>query len=684
MTDTRNGDRRATAPLVRIRPACTADPGTLIDREWLVTNGLGGYASGSVLGIPTRRYHGLFVPSLSDPKGRFVTLPRIDELLEHAPGRWVNLGGAECADGRLVSEAPHHLHEFRLDGTLPVWTYDVAGRRIEKSIAMPHHQNTVCLRYRLLEGAPIAVRLRLYASNRRIDSMLERRGDWPFTMVLSGPHQALHMHGGALVVRLRMRADAPLFVADPSVENDVLYRVERDRGYDCVEQHYSPGWYAFTLSGEHEASFTATCEAREALTIEPSSVFAAERSRLEHLLRAAGPTIDDDVARQLVMHADQFIVRPGSREEETLLAASAGERVRSVIAGYHWFNDWGRDTMISLEGLALCTGRHAEARAILTTFAHYVKDGLIPNFFPEGEREAVYHTVDASFWYFHAIERYLAHTGDRGLLRELYPALRSIVEHHVAGTRFGIGMDPADALIREGAEGYQLTWMDAKVGDWVVTPRRGKPVEIQALWYNALRLMQAWSAELGEPSGDVALYADRARASFNARFWIDERRHLKDVIDGPHGDDASLRPNQVFAISLAHPILDDARWAPVLDTVRAALLTPFGLRTLSPDAPDYQRFYEGALRARDAAYHQGTVWPWLIGHYVDAWARTHGRARDARALLQQFPTHLLEAGMGSISEIFDAEPPHRPRGCIAQAWSVAEVLRAWIGTRADA
>jgi predicted glycogen debranching enzyme len=333
--------------------------------------------------------------------------------------------------------------------------------------------------------------------------------------------------------------------------------------------------------------------------------------------------------------------------------------------------------MISLEGLTLCTGRHREAGAILRTFSHYVKDGLLPNLFPEGEREPLYHTADATLWYFHAIDRYQRTVGDDDIVRELYPVLQSIIEHHVAGTRFGIGVDGEDGLLHAGAPGYQLTWMDAKVDDWVVTPRRGKPVEIQALWYNALCLMARWGQGLDQPVDEYRRWAVRARTSFNARYWHAAGGYLLDVIDGDDGDDASCRPNQVFALSLPHPILDETRWRAMLDCVRAKLLTPYGLRTLSPDHPDYKRNYHGDLRTRDAAYHQGTVWPWLIGPFIDAWLRVHGNRSQARAMLSAFPDHLREAGVGSISEVFDAEQSYLPRGCIAQAWSVAETLRAW-------
>jgi predicted glycogen debranching enzyme len=339
--------------------------------------------------------------------------------------------------------------------------------------------------------------------------------------------------------------------------------------------------------------------------------------------------------------------------------------------------------MISLEGLTLATGRHVEAGYILRTFAHYVRDGLIPNMFPDGQNEGLYHTADATLWYFQAVDRYVGTTGDRATLRALLPVFRDIVDHHVRGTRFGIGVDPSDGLLRQGAEGYQLTWMDAKVGDWVVTPRRGKAVEINALWYNALRLLERW---LREEEGDeaalpTATLADRSRESFNSRFWYEAGGYLYDVVDGEAGDDTACRPNQLLAVSLEHPVLEQARWAPVVDIVQDRLLTPVGLRSLAPGHPDYKPTYHGDLRARDAAYHQGTVWGWLIGPMIDAWLRVHPQDRAAaRDLLAGFTGHLGEACIGSVSEVFDAEEPYTPRGCVAQAWSVAEVLRCWLKT----
>src|SRR5262245_33556182 len=383
----------------------------------------------------------------------------------------------------------------------------------------------------------------------------------------------------------------------------------------------------------------------------------------------------DDLERWLTLAADQFIVCPGSRMEEPALAHETSDQARTVIAGYHWFTDWGRDTMISLEGLTLCTGRHHEARSILRTFARYVEDGLLPNLFPEGQRKALYHTADATLWYFHALHRYYKVTNDFETLRNLYPVVRSILDHHIRGTHFGIGVDGEDGLLHAGAEGYQLTWMDAKVGDWVVTPRRGKPVEIQALWYNALCCMTQWGAVVGEPSDRWATLAAQAFHSFNRRFWHQEGSYLLDVIDGEGGNDSSLRPNQLLAISLENPILDQSKWQAVVDVVAEKLLTPVGLRSLARDHRDYKPKYFGDLRARDAAYHQGTVWVWVIGPFIDAWLKVYPDITVARAMLDGLKAHLLEQGIGTVSEIFDGDPPYLPRGCIAQAWSVAEVLR---------
>jgi predicted glycogen debranching enzyme len=471
---------------------------------------------------------------------------------------------------------------------------------------------------------------------------------------------------------------------DRGISKDLFYRVEARRGYDCQGMLWSPGYFSAKLSTGAGATLVASTEAWSAiLALEPDEALAVERERREHLVAAAHPAARDGLAAELVLAAEQFILTPAGRIEDAARAHAAGDEVRTVIAGYHWFTDWGRDTMISLEGLTLATGRLAEAGWILRTFAHYIHDGLIPNMFPEGENQGLYHTADATLWFFHALDRYLKATDDRETLRLVLPKLLDIVAHHRQGTRFGIGVDPQDGLLRQGVEGYQLTWMDAKVDDWVVTPRRGKAVEINALWYNALCLLEGWLREeqSEKDAQGLAEQAERARQSFNERFWYKEGGYLYDVIDGEHGDDPTCRPNQLFAISLPHAILDQKRWTQVLEVVRKQLLTPVGLRSLAPGHSDYKSRYDGDLRARDAAYHQGTVWAWLIGPFVDAWLKVHPEDRaGARRWLEGFEPHLSEAGTGTISEIFDAEEPFTPRGCAAQAWSVAEVLRCLVKT----
>ncbi len=422
--------------------------------------------------------------------------------------------------------------------------------------------------------------------------------------------------------------------------------------------------------------------------LNPEEAQKAERTRRERLLELGHVSATDGVAAELILAADQFVITPAGRAEEAARAHAAGDEVRTVIAGYHWFTDWGRDTMISLEGLTITTGRTLEAGYILRTFAHYVRDGLIPNMFPDGENAGLYHTADATLWFFHALGRYLEATNDRTTLEALLPTLGEIIDRHLAGTDFNIHVDPEDGLLCQGKEGYQLTWMDAKMGDWVVTPRRGKAVEINALWYNALQLFAGWLRTSGkkEAAARYAEHAQRAQQSFNDRFWYAKGGYLYDVIDGPDGaPDDSIRPNQIFAISLEHPVLERKRWESVLAVVERDLLTPVGLRSLSPANTEYKKNYHGDLKTRDAAYHQGTVWAWLIGPFIDAWLKLHpNELEKARAFLSAFPEHLDESGLGTISEVFDAEAPHVPRGCVAQAWSVAEVLRCWVKTERPA
>jgi predicted glycogen debranching enzyme len=667
----------STASRPTIMGTMIDDPSSLLAKEWLVTNGTGGYASGSLLGIATRRYHGLFVPDLPG-RGRTLIIPRLDETVEHG-SHTVLLSGAEYAGGRVELDGARYLIDIRREWQTPVWTYDIGGSVFEKRIVAPHGQNTTYVQYRCLNGS-MRLRLRPYVTFRMPDARLGKGYAEVFPLTITSGRYEMSLPQGAPTLKLCVRPQKGVFVADELVTEEVSYRVDRDRGSEHMQDLFSPGYFMVDLSEGQRVAWVASVEPWEMLDFDCDEILEAEQRRLEKVMSAAPALRKDDFAEQLQLAADQFIVRPGARPEEQALAEAAGDEAKTIIAGYHWFGDWGRDTMISLEGLTLCTGRSQETRAILRTFARYIRDGLLPNLFPEGSRQALYHTADATLWYFHALDRYLAATQDRDTLMQLYPVLKEVVRRHRQGTRFNIGVDSRDGLLHAGAPGYQLTWMDAKVDDWVVTPRRGKPVEIQALWYNALRLMADWAGQLGEQQGPWLEMAEQAEASFHRRYWFADGGYLYDVVDGENGNDTSLRPNQIFSVSLRFPILREERWRPVVDVVSNRLLTPYGLRTLSPDHPDYKPTYAGDLRARDAAYHQGTVWPWLIGHYIDARLRVYSDKAEARGLLRAFADHLRDAGMGTISEIFDAEPPYQPRGCIAQAWSVAEVLRAFLKT----
>lgn len=668
----------------------------LVSREWLVTNGLGGYASGTVGGVPTRRYHGLLVAALPAPLGRVMMLNRLAERILLPGGVAGRLGGLERS-GSLKVPGAGSLAEFRLEAGLPVWRHRVGPALIEKRILLLHRQNTVHVTYRLLEGADVArVEARIGLNIRPHDDPVSTPLKLPYTLSMTDDrfevHAHAHFHGDfepdALMLRLHLWGARPYMALAPGVTRGVYFRIEAGRGYSDTGDFWTPGAFRFDLRAGREVTLGASAEPWDTfLALEPDAARSAESFRRESLIEAAPADLRTGFGAELVLAADQFLITPAGRVVDEARKQAEGGEALTVIAGYHWFTDWGRDTMIALEGLTLTTGRAREAGAILRTFSRYVRDGLIPNFFPDGKNEGLYHTADATLWFFHALGRYLTATGDRATLRLILPTLIDIVDHHRRGTRFGIGVDPADGLLKQGAEGYQLTWMDAKVDDWVVTPRRGKAVEINALWHNALRLLEDWARAEGRAreADEAAQSAERAREAFNKRFWNQAAGCLFDVVDGENGDDPAIRPNQILALSLEHPVLDPSRWEPVLETVRAKLLTPLGLRSLAPGEPDYKPGYYGDLRSRDAAYHQGTVWAWLIGPYVDAWLRVHpGDVEGVRDILAGFEAHLGEAGMGTISEIFDAEPPFHPRGCIAQAWSVAEVLRGLAGRKAEA
>ena len=661
----------------------------LLTREWLVTNGLGGYASGTISGAITRRYHGLLIAALPAPHGRMVMWSHVSEFLRFGPKDVVSLGGEERAGGQLDLQGADFLREFRLEDGLPVWTYHVRDLVLEKSVLLPHLQNTVHVNYRVLAGEKRArLELRPAFHFRHHEAPVDVGTAGPYKLTSVGDRYEIAAPRGRALPPLRMKVCdcASAFTISAKKLRQVVYRTEQSRGYAHEGDLWSPGFFHVDLEETDSATLVGSTEEWDIVEVlGPHNALAAEQERRARLLQGAVPKARRDFPAELIFAADQFVITPAGRFEEAARAHAAGDEVRTVIAGYHWFTDWGRDTMISLEGLTLLTGRWLEAGYILRTFAYYIRDGLIPNMFPDGAREGVYHTADATLWFFHALGRYLERTKDFNTLELLLPSLIDIAEHHLRGTRFNIHVDPNDGLLAQGEAGYPLTWMDAKMDDWVVTPRRGKAVEINALWYNALCLLANWLRETGEETSAKRYdkWAEKARASFNQRFWFAEGGYLYDVVDVDGGSDrdASCRPNQLFAISLDHPVLNPAHWRSVVEIAEKKLVTPVGLRSLSPDDPNYKPIYGGDLRSRDGAYHQGTVWAWLIGPFIDAWLKVHPHDRAAaRKFLETFPVHLSDNGIGTISEVFDAREPHLAGGCIAQAWSVAEVLRAWLET----
>jgi predicted glycogen debranching enzyme len=629
-------------------------------REWLETNGIGGFSSSTLPGINTRRYHGLLVAATHPPVGRMVLLSKLEETLV-IDGTPFDLS-ANRYPGVVHPSGFRYLKQFRLE-PFPVFTFEVNGVQIEKSIFMVHGENTTVVLYEIKStggSQTVQLELRPLLAFRDYHSLTHENGaihgrvnDQPGVASFS-PYAglpALYLaHEGATVEETG------------HWYRNFEYDVERERGLDYREDLYNPCVLRSSLGQVKTFAVIASTERRDASHASAYRQNEIAR-RQKNSLRSP---IEDGFTKSLVSAADQFIVW---RAEQ-----------KTIIAGYPWFSDWGRDTMISLPGLTLPTRRFELARSILKTFAEHVDRGMLPNRFPDAGESPEYNTVDATLWFFEAIRSYLAYTGDLNFVRDLYGVLRDIIGWHVRGTRFGIKVD-GNGLLCSGEAGVQLTWMDAKVGDWVVTPRRGYPVEIQALWFNALCIMEELAEQLGDPIGRKRFgsMATLAKWSFNRLLWNEKGGYLYDVVNGGPPD-ASIRPNQIFAVSLPHTMLSPDRAKLVVDTVRRHLLTPYGLRTLAPSDPQYRGKYTGDQRSRDSAYHQGTVWPWLIGPFITAYIKVNGNCEAARqqaeTWLSSIKDHLADAGVGQISEIFEGDSPHRPVGCIAQAWSVAEVLRA--------
>jgi len=633
--------------------------------EWLETNGLGGFASSTVAGANTRRYHGLLVAATHPPAGRRVLLSRIDETLA-SDGHRFDLATSVYAGNVVHPQGYLDLLEFKLD-PWPVMTYQFGDTVLIKSLTMRHGHNQTIIAWHLAQAdAPCSLSVRPLVAGRDYHHLQSA------SVALNSQ---LESDSGSVTIQ-PYDAESILVLTYPQGQfwpdglwyYDYLYHRERDRGLDCTEDLYSPGVIRWTLTPGETVYLCASTKPLDGW--QPEAWLEAERQRRAQLVAHLPP--EDKFGRALTCAADQFVVR----------RPHPGAEGRTIIAGYPWFGDWGRDTMIALPGLLLATGRFDEARSVLGTFAEATKDGLLPNTFDETGSGASYNTVDAALWMFIAAHRYVEVASDHQFLADvLYPALAAIIESYSQGTRFDIYVDD-DGLLSAGSEQTQLTWMDADPGDGPVTPRHGKAVEINALWYNALRIAADFAEQLdqAEAAADFAERADQTRTSFLNNFWDEQLGYLYDCItDGR--PDSSLRPNQVIALALPYELASDEQAAQILWHVAEKLLTPYGLRTLSPDDPDYRGRYFGDQHARDSTYHQGTVWPWLLGPYMTAYVKLHGLSEETRNYLRKLTEplheHLGQAGLGSISEIFDGDAPHYPRGCIAQAWSVAELLRCW-------
>lgn len=629
-------------------------------REWLETNGVGGFASGTVSGANSRRYHGILTAATRPPLGRITMVSKVEETVT-IDGEQFELS-ANNYIGSIHPRGFEFIDEFRLD-PFPIWTFRLGDVLLEKRLFMSQGSDATVIRYkvinsRVLKGRTIMLELRPliaftdYHHLRRETDELRGEFETADGVVTMQPLDELpevhFAHNGTKIEKTGYWY------------RNFHYGIEAERGFDSNEDLFQPFAIRYDLKvGADMIVSTSKAKASDASKLEK-----AEVKRRNKLIGQAG--VENDLARRLVLAADQFIVKRGNGH--------------TIIAGYPWFSDWGRDTMIALPGLTLATGRHEIARDIIIEFSKHISEGMIPNRFPDAGDVAEYNTVDATLWYFEAVRAYAEATGDNDLVHtELYDKLADIIVYHMRGTRYGIHVD-TDGLLYAGEPGVQLTWMDAKIGDLVITPRTGKPVEIQALWFNALRIMANFAERFGhdEDATKFDAMADLARQNFNGAFWNEDEQCLFDVIENGTRD-ASVRPNQLFAISLAYPILDEDRWPAVLKKAEDELLTPVGLRSLTPRDPAFVPVYTGSPFDRDSAYHQGTVWGWLIGPFIDAYVRVHSGEADLderiAGLIKGFEDHLLEAGIGQVSEIFDAVPPYSPRGCPAQAWSVAELLR---------
>lgn len=665
-----------------------------LEREWLITNGVGGFAGSTIIGANARAQHGLLVASLHAPVQRTLILSKLDESIQlGTAGKSYSFGANERPGWE--ENGHHHLQRFRLRHGLPTYRYQVEDFFLDKRIAMVYGSNTVVIGYEVRNGARPAVMTVRPLVNYRPYGEQSTRYDLQFREQLGGSElELVPARNEAVTIRLRSErgqfADAPKTFFEQMgmkvyhhscYDEHMQYHYELIDGKAGIDCHYVPSLLRVEFAPYEHTRFALVCTIDEAGLPEQTGweLIAAEEARQRELISHAelgeiATTGDLPVLEQLVLAADQFIVH----------RASTG--MKTILAGYPWFADWGRDTMIALQGLTLPTGRLDDARDILWTFAKYVRNGLVPNMFPDEGQDPIYNTVDASLWYFHSVHEFLRYSdraADVEFVREqIYPVLIQIVQAYRDGTDFSIGMDRQDGLIAAGSGLDQVTWMDVRVDGIVVTPRHGKPVEINALWYNALCVMADLAERFGDDSKTYRALAKRVSESFKRLFWNERDQCLFDVVSREGAGDPQIRPNQIWAVSLPYTILPREQARKVVDKVLQSLYATYGLRSLSPDDPEYKPYYGGKLLQRDLAYHQGTVWSFPLGALITAYCKVHEYSEQsidyARCLLEPFADHLRDGCVGQIAEIFDGNEPIISRGCYAQAWGVGEILRAWV------
>lgn len=638
-------------------------------REWLVTNGLGGFASGTLASILTRRYHGLLFAPLQPPIERMLLVSKLDETAVYG-GHIYPLHTNRWAGGVLKPDGYQQLEQFRLEGATPVWTYAIADGLLEKRIWMEQGANTTYVQYHLRRATePLALSAKALVNYRHSEANTHA-DSWE--MKIEPVQNGLKVTAYQGAVAYYLFSDKAEATPHHEWYRRFFLMREANRGFDAIEDHLYAGDFEVALEAGEKVTFVFSTETNPVLDGDAAlqTRQAYETSLIERAPNPCSGSAYEPITRQLILAADQFVVK------RPLSTRPFG---RSILAGYHWFSDWSRDTMVALPGLLLATGRYKTAREILHTYAYFIDEGMLPNRFPDGSANPEYHAVDATLWYFEALRAYVEASGDQSIVQELFPVLQDILAWHQRGTRYNIHVDEADGLLYAGEAGHRLTWMNAQHDDWVVTPRIGKSVEVNALWYNALSIMTQFACDLGYENPNYYTLAKKTKEGFQ-RFWNEEAGFCYDVIDSPGEDgkqnDGRLRPNQLLAVSLPYSPLSPQQQRAVVNVCSRHLLTSHGLRTLAPDDPDYIGSYGGDAWQRAGAYHQGTVWSWLMGPFITAHMRVYQDSEQARSFLIPMLQHMSDYGVGSVSDIFDGDPPFTPRGCVAKAWSVGAILSA--------